>query len=102
VKNIQVIDDALNCLFEVFSVPDEDFELIFPEGRDIEFSDDFVARVGESQASAILERCWEHIQDKKQISGIHGTLFYGAGNGKRKPFFPTRREAEMVALPEKQ
>ena len=101
-KNIQVIDDALNCLFEVFSVPDEDFNLMFPEGRDIEFSDDFVARVGESKAAVILDRCWERIQDKKKISGIHGTLFYGAGNAKRKPFFPTKKEAEMVALPEKQ
>ena len=99
-KNIQVIDDALNCLYDVYGMSEEDFALLFPDGRDVEFADDFVARVGDSRASQILERCWGNRQDKKTIAGIHGTLFYGAGSGKRKPFFPTRREAEMVSLPD--
>jgi hypothetical protein len=29
-KNIQVIDDALNCSFDVFEATDEEFALLFP------------------------------------------------------------------------
>ena len=98
-KNIQVIDDALNCLFDVFEAEEADFNLIFPNGQDIEFAEDFVARVGEGRAREVLDRVWKALKAKKRVSGIHGTLFYGAENDRRKPFFPTKKEAEMVALP---
>jgi hypothetical protein len=97
-KNIQVIDDALNCLFEVFEASNDDFNLIFPNAQDIEFAGDFVARVGETSATLILDRLWKEPRDKKRIAGVHGTLFYGDANEKRKPFFPTKKEAEMVPL----
>jgi hypothetical protein len=32
-KNIMVIDGAENCVYDVFAAPDDDFALIFPEGR---------------------------------------------------------------------
>ena len=54
-KNIEVIDEAENCLFDVFSATEEEFILIFPNGQDIEFADDFFERVGESVAAKVLE-----------------------------------------------
>jgi hypothetical protein len=34
-KNIQV-DNAVNCAYDIFAATDEEFNLIFPDGRDIE------------------------------------------------------------------
>jgi hypothetical protein len=43
-ENIQVIDSARNCTYDVFEIADSDFELLFPSPRqDIEFSEDFFA-----------------------------------------------------------
>ncbi len=98
-KNIQVIDGALNCGYEIFSTTVKDFFLIFPDpGQDIEFSDQFFARVGNEVAERVTTQLWKSRMDKKAIKGIHGTLFYGLE--KKKQFYPTRRESEMVANPE--
>ena len=35
VKNIQVIDGAVNCVYDIYSATDEEFSLIFPSGTDI-------------------------------------------------------------------
>jgi len=32
VKNIQIIDGAQNCVYDIFSATDEEFALVFPEG----------------------------------------------------------------------
>lgn len=98
-KNVQVIDGAVNCTFEVFGIDDDGFALIFPQGRDIEFEDDLFARLGEERASAVLKKLWLTRQDKKTIDGIHGTLFFGALCEERRPFYPTKRESEMLAHP---
>ena len=34
-KNIQVIDGALNCTFSIFQAADEEFALLFPEARQL-------------------------------------------------------------------
>ena len=41
-KNIQAIDGANNCTYDVFQASDLEFSLIFPDGADIEFADDFL------------------------------------------------------------
>ncbi|MEG7978457.1 MAG: hypothetical protein NY202_00600 [Mollicutes bacterium UO1] len=40
-KNIQVIDGADNCHYPIYSIEEEYFNLIFPNGQDIEFIEDF-------------------------------------------------------------
>jgi len=35
-KNIQVFDGAENAAFSIFQATDEEFEAIFPDGRDME------------------------------------------------------------------
>lgn len=93
-KNIQVIDPADNCTYSIFSIDDEPFEILFPNEQDIEFIDDFMARVGQEQALKILTSLWKNEINKKEVHGINGTLFYQLAYKKR--YYPTKREAEMI------
>lgn len=43
-KNIQIIDGALNAVYNIFQATDEEFSLIFPRGQDIAFIDEVMAR----------------------------------------------------------
>lgn len=96
-KNVQVIDGADNCTYDVFAATEKEFALLFPDGCDIEFIEDFVDRVGEKTAGKVLKPMWNRCQDKKKICGIHGTLFYQLNFKKR--FYPTKKESEMLANP---
>ena len=92
-KNVQVIDGALNATFSVFQATDDEFAVIFPGGRDIEIADDFVERVGEDEAGRVLAPLWSRPILKRDAMGIHGTLFYDAD--KKRVFLPvSRREAD--------
>ena len=54
-KNIQVIDGANNCSYDIFAVTDDEFKILFPDpGQDIEFIEDAIARVGEDKLGAII------------------------------------------------
>jgi len=100
-KNIQIIDDAINCTYEVFSAPDSDFELIFPNENDVEFEDDLIERLGEIRVREILDRLWLNRINKKNAAGIQGTLFFGYFCEDKRPFYPTKKESEMIANPSK-
>lgn len=92
--NIQTVDGADNCAYDVFTASVDSFREIFPgKGQDIEFIDDFVARVGEQHATSVLNELWKNPADKKIVEGIHGTLFFGLE--KKKVFYPTKKESEM-------
>ncbi|MEM6413084.1 MAG: hypothetical protein AAF720_00305 [Pseudomonadota bacterium] len=94
-KNIQVIDGADNCAYDVYKVSDEDFKIVFPEeGQDIEFADDLFTRLNQAEIDDLTSRMWQHLLDKPEIDGIHGTLFYELEY--KKEFYPTKREAEMT------
>ena len=43
-KNIQIIDGADNCVYDIFACTEEEFALIFPAGTDIAFIDEIYAR----------------------------------------------------------
>lgn len=81
-KNIQVIDGALNCAYDVFAVDDDIFFLIFPlKDQNIEFAEDFEARLesgklSDQEREDLDKRMWSNRVRKKDIVGIHGTLFY--------------------------
>jgi len=56
-KNIQVIDGAVNATFSIFQATDHEFGMIFPRsGQDIEVVEDYVSRVGESKATETLTK----------------------------------------------
>lgn len=92
-KNVQVIDGAMNCAYDVFPASEADFAVLFPEGQDIEFIEDFWRRVDVKKAEGIMRRLYAKRADKKAIHGIHGTLFYQLEF--KKQFYPTKRESDL-------
>ena len=74
-KNIQVINGSYNCCYSIYSIEEKYFDLMFPNGQDIEFVSDFVSRVGKRLGNRILRELWKNEVDRKLINGIHGTLF---------------------------
>lgn len=92
-KNVQIIDGADNATFSIFQATDEEFEAIFPDGRDMEFIEDLVDRLGEKQAGALLAPLWDRPILKREIQGLHGTLFYEWAD--RKHYYPaSKREVD--------
>ena len=93
-KNIQVVDGATNCAYDIFAVSANTFKAIFPgDGQDIEFFEDFVRRVGEEKAGELLTPVWQNRVEKVDVSGINGTLFYELEV--KKQFYPTKRESDL-------
>lgn len=93
-KNIEVIDGALNCKYEIYAATDEDFEVIFPNEQDVEFADDLFCRLGEEEALKLTRRLWKNPVERTVVQGIHGILFYDEANLRKKPIFPSKRLAE--------
>jgi len=91
-KNIQVIDGALNSVYDVFTATDEEFALIFPGDQDVAFIDEVYARAPESVLDDAFERIWTRRIPKREAVGIHGILFYELEV--KKQFYPTRRDEE--------
>lgn len=93
-KNIQVIDGATNCAYSIYPMNSADFAKVFPgPGQDVEFIDDLMDRLGETEAIRILSPIWGHRVDKPQVQGIHGTLFYGLEV--KRAFYPNKRETDF-------
>ena len=92
-KNILIIDGAMNATFSVFQSTQEEFEAIFPDGRDMEFVEDLIERMGVGETGALLSPIWERPILKKDAQGIHGTLYYGWTD--RRAYLPsTKREVD--------
>jgi hypothetical protein len=90
-KNIQIIDEAINTRYAIYGVTDDEFTVLFPgDGQDIEFIEDVVDRLGDDQTFEFMAPIWERAILKPQVNGIHGTLFYGLV-GKKK-FYENKRE----------
>jgi len=96
VKNIQVIDGADNCTYDLYAATEEEFEEIFPNGTNVEFIEDYFDRVGEKRAIEITGNLWKRLVNKSEAQGIHDTLFYQLLH--KKHYYPTKKESEMVAL----
>jgi hypothetical protein len=78
VKNIQVIDGALNCTFSIFQATEEEFALLFPEPQqDIQYTEDLALLPYLEGVEDALSRIWERPVRKRDALGIHGTLFCG-------------------------
>ena len=94
VKNVQIIDRAMNATFSVFQATEEEFLAIFPTfGQDMEFVEDFIGRCGAEQSERILGSIWERPILKRDAHGIHGTLYYGYED--RRHHLPaTKREVD--------
>jgi hypothetical protein len=94
-KNIQVIDGALNCTFSIFQATDEEFALLFPEPRqDIQYAEDLVLLPRQDEVEAALRQLWERPIRKQDALGIHGTLFYKLE--RYKTYYRAKREDGVV------
>jgi hypothetical protein len=91
-KNIQVIDGAVNCVYDIFQATDEEFGAIFPEGEDVAFIDEVYARGSEELLDRAFNAIWGRRVAKSEARGIHGLLFYELEN--KKVYYPTRRDEE--------
>lgn len=95
-KNIQIIDGANNCTYDIFGINDEDFKIIFPNGQDIEFIEDLKKRENKKLLSKIFNKLWNNPINKKKVNGINGTLFYEMPH--KKKYYPTKKESEMIMV----
>lgn len=93
-KNIQVIDGAQNCVYDIFVSTDEEFAIIFSQGTDIAFIDEVYERGDPEVLDEVFERIWARPIEKSQAQGIHGLLFYELEH--KKAYYPTRVDAEAV------
>jgi len=75
-KNVQIIGGADNATFSIFQATDEEYEAIFPDGRDMELVEDLIERLGEDEAGCVLTPLWSRPILKRDAMGIHGTLYY--------------------------
>jgi len=93
-KNIQIIDGAINCVYDIFAATDEEFSLIFPAGEDVAFIDEVCARAKTAVLDEAFSNIWRRRISKRNVNGIHGTLFYE--NEQKKVYYPTRRDEEAI------
>lgn len=85
-KNIQVIDGAENCVYDIFQATEDEFRLIFKGNSDVAFIDE--VEVGEET----FKNIWNRRIKKSEANSIHGILFYELEN--KKKYYPTRRDEE--------
>ena len=93
-RNIQVIDSADNCVYDIFAATDEEFALIFPEGTDIAFIDEICEKDNQRLLDDAFDRIWERPVKKSEAQGIHGIIFYGFEE--KKIYYPTRKDADAI------
>lgn len=93
-KNIQIIDGADNCVYDIFSATEAEFNLIFPNETDIAFIDEVYANGSEEELDAAFTEIWKRPVLKIDVQGIHGTLFYGLDG--KKIFYPGRRDQKAI------
>ena len=93
-KNIQVVDGARNCVYDIFQATDEEFATIFPEGQDVAFIDEVSARTDADALTSILTQLWSRRIPKRDALGIHGMLFYELDH--KKVYYPTRKDEEAI------
>ena len=93
-KNIQIIDGAQNCAYDIFSATDEEFDLVFPVGKDIAFIEEVYAGADATKLDAAFEKIWQRRIKKSEAKGIHGIIFYELDE--KKIYYPTRIDEEAI------
>lgn len=91
-KNIQVIDGADNCVYDIFQATEAEFAAIFQDGTDIAFIDDVYEHGNIAELDVAFSAIWKRRIPKSTAMGIHGLLFYELPN--KKVYYPTRRDEE--------
>ena len=92
-KNIQVIDGAQNCVYDIFAATDEEFAMISTRNRHCLYCEIY-ANGDNSLLDAAFENIWQRPIKKAEAEGIQGTIFYELEY--KKVYYPTRRDVEAV------
>ena len=87
--NIQIIDGAENCTYEIFAATEEEFELIFGDGQEVIFIEDIMVRGDQEQLDSAFTAIWARPLEKTRVDGIHGTILYEQYH--KKEYFPDGR-----------
>ena len=90
-KNVQIIDGAENATLSVFQATDEEFAAIFLDGCDMELAEDLFDRIGADEANRLLNSVWCRPILKRDVLGLHGTLFY---DNERRELPSSKREVD--------
>ncbi|MEK6356706.1 MAG: hypothetical protein V4796_28395 [Burkholderia cenocepacia] len=93
-KNIQVIDGAENCVYDIFAATEDQFVLIFPQGTNIAFIDEVYDRENPHLLDAAFHEIWLRPVRKTDANGIHGILFYELES--KKQYYPSRKDEEAI------
>ncbi|MFT5883154.1 MAG: hypothetical protein ACI9FG_001666 [Crocinitomicaceae bacterium] len=93
-KHIQIIDGADNCTFDIFAATAEEFSLIFPEGQDVAFIGEVYTRESKMLLDKAFTAIWTRRIAKKDVLGIHGTLFYELED--KAQYYPSRRDENAI------
>lgn len=76
-KNIMVIDGAINCQYETYSIQDEIFYILFPdENRKFSFIEEVIKDIGEDKFNELAQEMYSVPMPHEKIIGLHGILFY--------------------------
>ena len=93
-KNIQIIDSAQNCVYDIFMATDEEFSLIFGGDADVAFIEEVYERGDPTTLDAAFNKIWKRRIKKRDAQGIHGTIFYGLAD--KMAYYPTRKDEEAI------
>lgn len=93
-KNIQVIDGAENCVYDIFQATDEEFLLIFKSNTNIAFSEEVWRKNSQEELKKAFTALWSRPVIKSEANGIHGILFYGLEE--KIKYYPTLRDQEAI------
>lgn len=93
-KNIQIIDGAQNCVYDIFAATDEEFALVFPAGEDIAFINEIYENGDTQVLDAAFNNIWQRRVKKTDVHGIHGIIFYELDE--KKAYYPTRKDEEAI------
>lgn len=93
-KNIQVIDGADNSVYDIFAATEEEFGLIFPNGQDVAFISEVMARGPKQKLDEAFSRIWKRRMPKADAMGIHGLLFYELDH--KMKYYQARKDEEAV------
>lgn len=93
-KNIQIIDGADNCVYDIFAATADQFALIFPAETDIAFIDEVYEHGNSELLDAAFNEIWKRPVKKPHANGIHGIIFYGLDH--KKKYYPSRKDDEAV------
>ena len=95
-KNIQIIDGARNCVYDIFAAAEEDFALLFPNGTNVAFIEEIYSNspIDVSKLDELFKRIWLKPIKKSDAYGINGIIFYEMDY--KKLYYPTRKDEEAI------